>query len=93
MVQNKSDGAAAAKGARSTELQNPGGTADLSAELMRLINAFQVSQALHVGATLGVADQLKYGSRLSDALARACGVEFRAFLPVATHACRGRHLP
>ena len=31
---------------------------DLPIELMRLINGYQVSQALHVAAMLGVADQL-----------------------------------
>jgi hypothetical protein len=36
---------------------------DPSIELMRLINAYQVSQALHVAATLGVADQLKEGQK------------------------------
>jgi O-methyltransferase domain/Dimerisation domain len=42
-------------------------------ELMRLINGYQVSQALHVAATLGVADQLKDGPKSYDAVARACG--------------------
>src|SRR3569832_1614651 len=46
---------------------------DPSAELMRLINGYQVSQALHVAATLGVADHLKDGPKPSDALAAACG--------------------
>lgn len=45
---------------------------DPSAELMRLINGYQISQALHVAVTLGVADHLKDGSQSSDALARAC---------------------
>lgn len=47
--------------------------ADPPVELMRLINAFQVSQALHVAAELGVADHLKDGPQPSDALAQACG--------------------
>ena len=46
---------------------------DPSIELMRLINAYQVSQALHVAATLGVADQLRDGRKSYDDLARACG--------------------
>jgi hypothetical protein len=46
---------------------------DPSIELMRLINGYQVSQALHVAATLGVADQLKDGPKSYDALAQACG--------------------
>lgn len=46
---------------------------DPSTELMRLINGYQVSQALHVAATLGVADQLKNGPKPYDAVALACG--------------------
>jgi hypothetical protein len=49
------------------------GAADPSAELLRLINGYQVSQALHVAATLGVADNLKDGPKPCEALARACG--------------------
>lgn len=44
-----------------------------SAELMRLVNGWQISQALHVAATLGVADHLKDGPQPSDTLALACG--------------------
>jgi hypothetical protein len=40
---------------------------------MRLINGYQVSQALHVAATLGVADQLKDGPKAYDAVAQTCG--------------------
>jgi len=47
---------------------------DPSTELMRMINWYQVSQALHVAATLGVADQLKDGQKSCDVMARACGV-------------------
>ncbi len=46
---------------------------DTSIELVRLINGYQVSQALHVAATLGVADQLKDGPKSYDAVAQACG--------------------
>ena len=46
---------------------------DPSIELMRLINGYQVSQALHVAAMLGVADQLKDGPKSYEILARACG--------------------
>jgi hypothetical protein len=42
-------------------------------ELMRLVNGYQVSQALHVAATLGIADQLKEGPKSADVLAQACG--------------------
>jgi hypothetical protein len=46
---------------------------DPSTELMQMINRYQVSQALHVAATLGVADQLKDGPKPYDVVARACG--------------------
>jgi O-methyltransferase domain/Dimerisation domain len=46
---------------------------DPSAHLMQMINGYQVSQALHVAATLGVADQLKDGPRSCDVVARTCG--------------------
>jgi O-methyltransferase/methyltransferase family protein len=48
-------------------------TPDPSVELMRMINWYQVSQALHVAAVLGVADQLKDGQKSYDVVARACG--------------------
>ena len=47
-------------------------TSDPAAELLRLINGFQISQALHVAALLAVADYLKDGPKSADALARAC---------------------
>lgn len=43
---------------------------DPSVQLMRLINGFQVTQAIHVVATLGIADLLKDKSRSSDELAQ-----------------------
>jgi hypothetical protein len=43
------------------------------AKLISVINGYQVSQALHVAATLGLADQLKDGPKSYDALAKACG--------------------
>jgi hypothetical protein len=46
---------------------------DPSIELMRLINGYQVSQALHVAGTLGVADQLKDRPKSYDVVARSCG--------------------
>lgn len=42
-----------------------------SAELLRLVNGYQVSQAIHVAATLGIADLLRDGPRASDDLATA----------------------
>src|SRR5271169_5358515 len=54
-------------------LEAPMTAPDLSIELMRLINGYQVSQALQVAATLGVADQLKDGPKSYDAVAHACG--------------------
>src|SRR4051794_26774714 len=44
-----------------------------SGTLRRLVNGYQVSQALHVVATLGVADELADGPRTSDELAEAVG--------------------
>lgn len=49
------------------------GAPDPSVELMRLINGFQISQALHVAAVLGVADHLADGPQPGDRLAQACG--------------------
>jgi hypothetical protein len=46
---------------------------DPSNELMQMINWYQVSQALHVAATLGVADHLKDGPKPYDIVARTCG--------------------
>ena len=54
-------------------LETPATSADTSIELMRLINGYQVSQALHVAAALGVADQLKDGPKPYYEVARACG--------------------
>lgn len=42
-----------------------------SAALIGLVNGFQVSQAIHVAATLGIADLLKNGPRSSEDLAAA----------------------
>ena len=42
-----------------------------AADLMRLVNGYQVSQAIHVAATLGIADQLREGPRSADDLAAA----------------------
>ena len=42
-----------------------------STRLRQMIDSFQVSQALHVAATLGIADLLKDGKRGSDDLAAA----------------------
>ena len=53
-------------------------TPDPSVELMRLINGYQVSQALHVAAVLGVADHLKHGPKAYDVVARACGAHPRS---------------
>jgi precorrin-6B methylase 2 len=44
-----------------------------SAALLDLVNGFRVSQAIHVAATLGIADLLKNGARSSDDLAEATG--------------------
>ena len=41
--------------------------------LLRMTNGYQVSQAIHVAATLAIADLLKDGSRSADELAEATG--------------------
>ena len=42
-----------------------------AAEMMRLVNGYQISQSIHVAATLGIADHLAQGPRTSDDLAEA----------------------
>lgn len=42
-------------------------------QMLQLMNGFRISQALHVAATLGIADLLRHGARSSDDLASACG--------------------
>ena len=42
-------------------------------ELMRLVNGYQVSQAIHVAVVLGIADHLRDATRSSDELAAATG--------------------
>jgi len=49
-----------------TDLLRPSSPA---VQMMGLINGYQISQALHVAATLGIADLLRNGPRSSDALA------------------------
>jgi hypothetical protein len=45
----------------------------MAADLRRLVNAFQISQALHVAAVLGIADLMADGAQASDELAEATG--------------------
>jgi hypothetical protein len=47
-------------------------------ELRRLINGYQVTQAIHVAATLGIADLLKDGPKSSDDLATAANADPKA---------------
>ncbi len=49
---------------------------------MRLINGYQVSQALHVAATLGVADRMNDGAIAIDDLASAVGANPRSLYRV-----------
>ena len=49
-----------------------------STALRRLVNGYQVSQAIHVAATLGIADLLAAGPRASDDLAAATGAHPQA---------------
>ena len=46
-----------------------------AADLLRLINGFMASHAVHVAAELGIADLLADGSRSSGALAREIGTD------------------
>jgi hypothetical protein len=48
---------------------------EATATLMRLVNGYQVSQAIHVAATLGIADLLAAGARTSDDLAEEAGAD------------------
>jgi Dimerisation domain/O-methyltransferase domain len=48
-------------------------TQQASLELMRLINGYQISQVIHVAASLGIADLLKDGPRPSEEIAEATG--------------------
>jgi hypothetical protein len=49
-----------------------------AADLHRLLNGFQISQAIHVAAVLGVADHMATGPRPSDEIAAAVGAHPRA---------------
>lgn len=51
---------------------------DSAAELRRLVNGFQVSQALHVAAVLGISDALTDGSCTVQELATAVGAHERS---------------
>ena len=46
-----------------------------TATLLRLVNGYYVSQAIHVAASLGIADLLADGARTSDDLAEAAGAD------------------
>src|SRR3954454_24984286 len=52
-------------------LRSPADAEASSAALLRLVNGYQVSQAIHVAATLGVAEQLADGPRTVADLASA----------------------
>jgi hypothetical protein len=47
-------------------------------QLTKLINGFQVSQIIHVAASLGIADRLRNGARPSAALAAEIGADPRS---------------
>ncbi len=46
-----------------------------ASELRRMIKGFQISQAIHVAAVLGVADQITEDARSSDDIAASLGVQ------------------
>ena len=52
-------------------------TTDPYSDIMRLLTGYRISQAIHVAATLGVADLLKEGPRTTDDLAAATNTESR----------------
>jgi hypothetical protein len=49
-------------------------SANLSSRLMKLINGFQVSEAICVAATIGIPDLLRHGPKRCDELASARNV-------------------
>ncbi len=51
---------------------------DPAADLQRLVNGYQISQAISVAATLGIADLLKDGPRANDDLAAATNTHPRS---------------
>ena len=53
-------------------MTNPAERPELA--ILRLVNGYQLTQALSVAATLGLADRLADGARTSDELAREVGV-------------------
>jgi hypothetical protein len=55
--------------------QDTGSTLDAAAELHRLLNGFQVTQAIHVAAVLGVADQLDHEPRPVHDIAAEVGAD------------------
>ena len=55
---------------------------DPAAALRRLVNGFQVSQAIHVAAVLGIADRIAAGVHDSAALAEATGTDPQALYRV-----------
>jgi predicted O-methyltransferase YrrM len=53
-------------------------TEPAASQLLRIVIGYQLSQALHVAATLEIADRLREGPRSADDLARPCGAHPRA---------------
>ena len=64
-------------------------TPNPSVEAYRLINGYQITQAIHVAVTLGLPDHLKDGPRTSDALA-ALAATIAARHAKAALTCRTR---
>jgi hypothetical protein len=55
-------------------------TANAFSDLTRLINGYQISQAIHVAARLGIPDHLSHGPLSSNELARLSGSHPRTLL-------------
>lgn len=62
-------------GSSSTREEDTSGTQEAATELHRMLNGFQVTQAIHVAAVLGVADHLGSDPRPVDAIARSVGAD------------------
>jgi hypothetical protein len=66
-------------------------THDVGADLSKLILGFQMSQAIHVAATLGLADRLASGPKTSDELAAATNTHPMALYRLMGAGC-GRNI-
>jgi O-methyltransferase domain/Dimerisation domain len=66
------------EGAMNEQQGDPKAVTNPAIELARLIGGYQISQSIHVAASLGIADHLKDGPVWADVLARATGCHARS---------------